>query len=135
MLDVQFLQVQQCLICNTDWFRFGNYIWSFRPGSDAELFMMKSSWWKVQHLNQSRSKGTPKVKFLAGLGEKNDWVVPNWNRHLNRALYMLQFKESEALFFSIDSLFICTNQSTTTSTRTFIGRLYIRKMKFISNKN
>ena len=43
MLDVQFLQVQQCLICNTDWFRFGNYIWSFRPGSDAELFMMKSS--------------------------------------------------------------------------------------------
>ena len=43
MLDVQLLQVQQCLICNTDWFRFGNYIWSFRPGSDAKLFIMKSS--------------------------------------------------------------------------------------------
>ena len=93
------------------------------------------SWWKVQHLNQSCSKGAPKVKFLAGLGEKNGLVVPTWNRHLNRALYMLQFKESEALFFSIDSLFKCTNQSTTTSRTTFIDRLYIRKMKFISNKN
>ena len=97
--------------------------------------MLNFSWWKVQHLNQSRSKGAPKVKFLAGLGEKNGWVVPNWNRLLNRALYMLQFKESEALFFFIDSLFKCTNQSTTTSRTTFIDRLYIRKMKFISNKN
>ena len=36
--------------------------------------------WKVQRLNQSHSKVTPKAKFLVRLGEKNSWAVPNWNR-------------------------------------------------------
>ena len=37
--------------------------------------------WKVWCLNQSRSKVASKEKFAAGLGEKNSWAVPNWNRH------------------------------------------------------
>ena len=36
--------------------------------------------WKVRRLNQSRSKVAPKAKFLAGLGEKNGWAVPNWKQ-------------------------------------------------------
>ena len=37
--------------------------------------------WKVRRLNRSRAKVPPKAKFPAALGEKNDWAVPNWNRH------------------------------------------------------
>ena len=36
--------------------------------------------WKVRRLNQSRSIVAPEAKFPAGLGEKNGWAVPNWNR-------------------------------------------------------
>ena len=36
--------------------------------------------WKVQHLNQSHSKVDAQSKFLAGLGRKNGWTIPSWNR-------------------------------------------------------
>ena len=71
MLDVQFLQVQQCLICNTDWLRFGNYIWSFKPSLEAKLFMMKRSA-SESKLFQRRSKGK-----IPG------W--PRWKERLSRS--------------------------------------------------
>ena len=42
---------------------------------------IKFSTWKVRGLSQNHSRVAPNTKFLAGLGEKNNWAVPNWNRH------------------------------------------------------
>ena len=36
--------------------------------------------WTVQRLNQSHTKVDQKLKFLAELGRKNGWAVPNWKQ-------------------------------------------------------
>ena len=36
--------------------------------------------WTVQRLNRSHTKVDQKLKFLAELGRKNGWAVPNWKQ-------------------------------------------------------
>ena len=65
---------------NCSWSRGRKMLISVKLLTKYVLIICALGTQKVRRLNQSRSKVAPKAKFPSGLGEKNGWAVPNWNR-------------------------------------------------------